>query len=179
MRVKQEIDVQTLWVKYEEVAMHFNDLLIRLRTQSLAGIAALAALVGIFSREGIADIHLDWIVAEAIFAAMIAFWIAIWCLDLLYYNRLLSGAVRAVTALERQTKPDAEFSGEIDLSTLIEAEFSRPIWSLKKWRFKGIVIFYGLVLAVLVSGLIFSNHMRSRTSVACAHPSTAAQSLRC
>jgi hypothetical protein len=48
MGVKHEIDVQCLWEKYEDIAMHFNDLLIRLRTQSLAGVAALSALVGIF-----------------------------------------------------------------------------------------------------------------------------------
>lgn len=180
MGVKLEIDAQSLWVKYEEVAMHFNDLLIRLRTQSLAGIAAVSALVGIFSKEGIADVHLDWVVAQAIFGAMMAFWIAIWCLDLLYYNRLLSGAVRAVIALEKQTKTGAAFTGEIDLSTLIEAEFDQPIWSLRKWRFKGIVIFYGLVMAVLVAGFWFSNHMRTTaTDAVCVPLLSVAQSLRC
>jgi hypothetical protein len=75
MGVKHEIDVQCLWEKYEDIAMHFNDLLIRLRTQSLAGVAALSALVGIFSKDGPApaNITLDWVVAEAIFGAMIGF----------------------------------------------------------------------------------------------------------
>jgi hypothetical protein len=30
-----------VWTKYEDIAMHFNDLLIRLRTQALGAIAAL------------------------------------------------------------------------------------------------------------------------------------------
>jgi hypothetical protein len=65
MPIKHEIDVQCLWAKYEDIAMHFNDLLMRLRSQSLAGIAAVSVLVGVFSKEGIADIQLDWTVAEA------------------------------------------------------------------------------------------------------------------
>ncbi len=35
------------WKEYERVAMHFNDLLIRLRTQSIGGVAAFAAIAGI------------------------------------------------------------------------------------------------------------------------------------
>ena len=34
-----------VWVKYEEITMHFNDLLIKLRTQALAAVAALATIV--------------------------------------------------------------------------------------------------------------------------------------
>ncbi len=52
MSKNEEIDVQKLWEKYEDIAMHFNDLLMRLRTQTLAGIAAVSALVGVFAKEG-------------------------------------------------------------------------------------------------------------------------------
>jgi hypothetical protein len=41
-----------VWKKYEEITMHFNDLLMRLRTQALAAVAALATIVGIFSKAG-------------------------------------------------------------------------------------------------------------------------------
>ena len=34
-----------LWKSYEEVAMHFNDLIIRLRIQSIGGLAALATVL--------------------------------------------------------------------------------------------------------------------------------------
>jgi len=40
-----------LWEKYEDIAMHFNDLIIKLRTQALAGVVALSTLVG-FSQSG-------------------------------------------------------------------------------------------------------------------------------
>ena len=39
-----------VWKKYEEITMHFNDLLMRLRKQALAAVAALATIVGIFSK---------------------------------------------------------------------------------------------------------------------------------
>jgi hypothetical protein len=38
-----------LWKEYEGVAMHFNELLIRLRTQALGGVAAISAITGFLS----------------------------------------------------------------------------------------------------------------------------------
>ncbi len=40
-----------LWDKYEAITMHFNDLLMKLRTQALAGVAALSAVDGIFAKN--------------------------------------------------------------------------------------------------------------------------------
>jgi hypothetical protein len=71
------IDAQALWAKYEDITMHFNDLLMRLRSQSLAGIAAVSTLVGLFTKEGAADVQLGWMQATGIFIAMAAFWVAI------------------------------------------------------------------------------------------------------
>lgn len=48
MGVKHEIDAQCLSEKYEDIAIHFNELLTRLPSPSLARIAALSAIVGIF-----------------------------------------------------------------------------------------------------------------------------------
>ena len=158
MSVKQEIDVQSLWAEYEKIAMHFNDLLMRLRSQSLAGIAAISTVVGIFSKES--NIAMDWLVAQAIFMALGAFWIAVWCLDMLYYNRLLIGAVEALHQLEKQTKAQKTFDGYINMSTLIEAEFLKPVWSLRRPRFIGIVAFYVIVFGLIVAGAVFSWWMR-------------------
>jgi hypothetical protein len=52
--------IHDLWAKYEDITMHFNDLLIRLRTQALAGVAALSTLVGIFTRTDKDGIHISW-----------------------------------------------------------------------------------------------------------------------
>jgi hypothetical protein len=155
----ETFDVQALWAKYEEIAMHFNDLLMRLRSQSLAGIAALSALIGIFTKEGIGNVHLDWVIATALLLAMAFFWIAIACLDLLYYNVLLLGAVEAIKALEDQAKPEATFISGINMSTVIEAEFTKSLWRKEQKRFHGVHWFYAIVLTVILTGVIFSTHM--------------------
>ena len=43
--------IYDLWTKYEDIAMHFNDLLIKLRTQALAAVAALTTLCRDFCKE--------------------------------------------------------------------------------------------------------------------------------
>jgi hypothetical protein len=62
------VNIQSLWEKYEDIAMHFNDLLMRLHTQGLAGIAAVSTLVGIFTKGTASDFQSDWLVATFIFA---------------------------------------------------------------------------------------------------------------
>jgi len=160
--VDNKIDVQTLWEKYEDIAMHFNDLLLRLRSQGLAGIAAISTLVGIFTREGISDIHTDWLVATAMFVALTFFWIAIFCLDVLYYNRLLMGAVAALVKLEDEHKLHSV--SHIHMSTHIDGEFSHKLCERGLSRFSGVFWFYGIVLAVIVAGAIFSAHMYCTSS---------------
>lgn len=148
-------NVQQLWEKYEDVAMHFNDLLIRLRTRSLAGVAAISTLVGIFTKEGTADIATEWLIATAIFSAMALFWVAIFFLDLFYYNRLLMGAVTAVTGLEDASQSDQPFTSGINLSSVIKREFETGAWESPK-RFHGVYVFYGIVWAVILLGAGFS-----------------------
>ena len=89
--------IREVWKDYEDIAMHFNDLLMKLRTQALAGVAALSALVGIFGRTG--SEAANWKMAALVLAFLVVFWIAIWLIDFLYYNRLLVGAVRALLDL--------------------------------------------------------------------------------
>ena len=151
------LNIQTLWAKYEDIAMHFNDLLMRLRSQSLAGIAAISTLVGVFTREGIADVHMDWLVAAAIFVAMAFFWVAIWCLDFFYYNRLLIGAISAITALEEKTKNCSAVT--IDISTMIEGEFRKPSYRKELGHLNAVLTFYGIVFGVIIIGAFFSWHM--------------------
>ncbi len=157
----QRFDVQALWAKYEDIAMHFNDLLMKLRTQSLAVVAAVATLVGIFAKDGIANISLGWGVAEALLIAMTLFWVAIWCIDFFYYNRLLTGAVTAIKKLELECRPGAAFTVGINMSTIIEDEFRHSIW--KRWptRFNGVFAFYGIVFGVLVAGIWYAHRMHS------------------
>ena len=124
--VDGSLRLQALWDKYEDIAMHFNDLLMRLRSQGLAGIAAVSTLFGIFGRADNGSLHTDWLIGTGLFTAAAIFWVAIWCLDFLYYNRLLLGAVAALAAIEEESRSGNEPSG-IYMSTMIEAEFTRPL----------------------------------------------------
>ncbi|HEX4158189.1 MAG TPA: hypothetical protein VHY79_06915 [Rhizomicrobium sp.] len=88
--------------------------------------------------------------ATIIFVAMALVWVAIWCIDFLYYNVLLSGAVAAIKQLEDETRQGGPKS--INMSTLIEAQFAKPP---NVSSFHGVLLFYGLVLFLLVAGAMF------------------------
>lgn len=106
-----------VWSKYQDVAMHFNDLILQLRTLSLGGVAALAAL-GSALAHGPANEQVRLSVLAAILSALAVLWLAIWILDFQYYNRLLLGAVDALKQLETASK--ASDVPELQLSTIIE-----------------------------------------------------------
>jgi hypothetical protein len=95
--------IYELWKKYEDIAMHFNDLLITLRTRALAAVAALATIIGIFAKES-GQPHTSWEMVSFAFAFLLLFWIAIWVIDFKYYNRLLIGAIAAILKLEELSK---------------------------------------------------------------------------
>ena len=145
-----------LWQKYEDIAMHFNDLLIRLRTQALAAIAALATIIGVFAKAG-EDRHTSWEMVAFAFAILSVFWIAIRVIDFCYYNRLLEGAVAALLNVEEESKGKL-YLQSIDMSTKIEAAVAgrlkkRP----EEWRLgRGRWVFYVLVAGALLGGFGFS-----------------------
>lgn len=155
-------NTQILWAKYEDIAMHFNDLLMRLRSQSLAGIAAIATAVGIFAKSGVGNSRASWLIAAGIFTAAGMFWVAIWFLDFMYYNRLLLGAVSALRELEKETQVGNVPIG-INMSTLIEAEFKRPLTLDDYRRFLGVMTFYLIVLAAIAFGAAISIFMYLHT----------------
>lgn len=147
-----------LWSEYERVAMHFNDLIIRLRTQSLGGVAAVATVATVLSRGDITH-EVRWGTLTATFFLLSLFWVAVWVLDFGYYNRLLLGAVDALIELEKQSA-NGTHARKIDLSTRIEAAVlrgksgrtdpARRTWA--RW------LFYGIVLTGLLTSLWVSIH---------------------
>src|SRR5947208_1362257 len=94
-------DTVALWYHYEEIAMHFNTLIMQFRLQVIGGAGALGTVAGYLIGEKVTDHkQQDWLRAlissgftVLIFAAAI--------LDLGYYNRLLLGAVKALTEFEK------------------------------------------------------------------------------
>jgi hypothetical protein len=148
--------IYDLWTKYEDIAMHFNDLLIKLRTQALGAVAALTTIVGIFAKSG-ADAKTNWEMVAFALAIIIVFWIAIWIIDFCYYNRLLVGAVKALFDLEVASK-DKLHIHSIDLSTKIRDTVAggRP-WEANTWNLvRGRWAFYVIVVLALSGALIFA-----------------------
>lgn len=141
--------------------MHFNDLLIKIRSGALGAVAAVSAGAGVFLKI---DSATQWGALAAIFFILIAFWTAIYQLDLYYYNRLLLGAVNALKALENTVRPN-DNTETILLSTFIDkaVEDSKilsfdnegnEVWS--KWRGSiGVRRFYGIVFVTLLICFLF------------------------
>ena len=113
-----EPTVFEIWKSYEQIAMHFNDLIIRMRVQALGGVAAIVAIAGIVLKEP-QGVAVRWTLMGFAFLALIAFWAAVWALDRFYYTRLLYGAVDAILELEKQSQSRTRWK-TIDLSTKIE-----------------------------------------------------------
>jgi hypothetical protein len=161
--IRRGFAIRELWEKYEEIAMHFNDLIIRLRTQALAGVAALSTLVGVFAKADLGPFSYSWEIAGFVFLGLILFWIAIWILDFTYYNKLLIGAVVALVELETKSRT-SNIALEINLSTRVEqsvrSELVFPGGGLtgrqKFHVLKGRWAFYVIVLVALIAGASFS-----------------------
>lgn len=164
--------VHDLWAKYEDIAMHFNDLLIRLRTQALAAVAAISTVVGIFTKTDPSSVHISWEIATAVFAGLIIFWVAIWTIDRFYYNQLLIGAVIALREIENESKkPSPNLA--INMSTTIEdyvaspVDIARPFWHRVQLKV-GVYVFYGLVFIALILGAYFCycHELQTRSAAA-------------
>lgn len=133
-------DVFKVWKEYERVAMHFNTLLIRLRTQSLGGVAVLAALASVIV-HGPAGDEPRWGVLALAFLLLCPVWLAIWILDFCYYNRLLLGAVEALVEVEGSVKQGA-YLPSLQLSTTIERKVGGYCGrgGVGRWLFYSIVM---------------------------------------
>lgn len=94
-----------IWKKAEDVAVHFNQMLMSFRIQALGGGAVATGLIGtiLFSGDGLGPTRSNFraFAAGMLFLAVI--WGAIWIIDLRYYQRLLLGAVGEAERLERQS----------------------------------------------------------------------------
>lgn len=151
-----------VWKKYEGIAMHFNDLIIRLRIQSIGGIAALATIIGIILK-GTNGNNERFNYGLAILATicLMLFWVAIWILDIRYYNRLLEGSVNAILKLEKN-KNEFLVKKEINLSTNIERAFDEKFEHEKKGAqriYNSRNGFYICVLIALIIVLISNIYM--------------------
>jgi len=144
-----------LWHKYESVAMHFNELIIRFRLQALGGVAALTALAAFIFNEKLDSACRPPLLLGFTILLFLA-WTAMWVLDAWYYQKLLLGAVDAITALEEDT------GRAINLSTKIEERLkSGPGKKIcAPW---GPCIFYGIIWLALLAGCVWALFWLCRT----------------
>ncbi len=133
-RLTAEKQRQDLWAKQEDIAMHFNDLTMRLRLQALAGIgAAVVAAGSIFSHEG--EMNLKPIGCFLMALALV--WLGIFLLDLLYYQALLKGAVKSILEIEA-TMPVGRLSAAVENAVGKKGQAAR-------------YAFYGIVFVLLIA----------------------------
>jgi hypothetical protein len=144
-----EKDQFKLWVKYEDITMHFNDLLIRLRTQALGGVATIVTAAGFLASRQAADATGNaWDAVALVSALLLVGWLTIWIIDVRYYNRLLRGAVEALVNLEAKTNGQIDFSHTVERvvrknkEVSVDAIGNRPAWHVH--------LFYSLVGLVLL-----------------------------
>jgi hypothetical protein len=158
-----------LWSKYEDIAMHFNQLLITLRTQALGGVAVgVSAIVGLLAykegrkdtKNGETDDSINWAAVACVFFALTAFWLALSILDLGYYAKLLQGSVEGILVAEQESTRFGP-SGTISISNHINAAAADEISfrSFEKIRDtpvsdlagedSAVIAFYGIVLGTL------------------------------
>lgn len=143
------------WDKHEKIAMHFNDLILKVRTQALGALAAVITIGGALIHDKGSSTAFPWELATVFFGVLIAFWAAIWILDFKYYNRLLLGAVDALLKLEDQMKAGERI--DIEMSHKIEGAVKgrRPTHA-SDGSIIGPILFYSIVLAVLVIGFLWT-----------------------
>lgn len=158
-----EATVFEVWKTYEEIAMHFNQLLIHLRTRALGGVAAIGAVVGLVGKQ--LNPSTEWGVIFAVLAFLSFAWVALFVLDECYYNRLLEGAVMAIIELEKKTEagtgPKLNLSHKIEEAVRNEARSEKkaspdrkPLDDLAGRR--GRWLFYGLVFLPLIVATAYS-----------------------
>ncbi len=161
-------EIFNAWLEYERVAMHFNELLIKLRIQALGGVVAISTLAGFVAKYG-SQSYFNWGLLTCIFVVLIFAWIAIWILDFWYYNRLLLGAVDEVMRLERMSAKSTKLD-KIALSTQIEKVERTgqldniPSRSKCERLIQGRVLFYlitfvGLAIALTISLIEWSHNL--------------------
>lgn len=156
-----------LWAKYEDVAMHFNDLLMRLRTQALGAVAAIVAVASFVFEGGFGEERgLPWFSICVGSILLLCAWLMVFMLDAFYYSRLLTGAVDALLEIEKTS------AGAIVLSTRIDGRFRKWSRSRKRGDPKGAINLAAFLLFYLPVGLallllaIFAAHQTTHQRIA-------------
>lgn len=112
-------DEARAWTKAEDVAIHFNEMILNFRLKAVGALTLAAGLVGSVllakgDKAGDAVPPINYFSFALGMWFLAAVWAAIMCLDLFYYHRLLLGAVADALRIEETS------GGRLQLSTLIK-----------------------------------------------------------
>jgi hypothetical protein len=143
------------WAEHEKIAMHFNELILRVRTQALGALAAVVTVGGILLRAFSPAHHIPWGLITSVMAVLLGLWAAIWVLDFGYYNRLLTGAVDSLLALEDAINTGTKVQFNMS-HTIEDSVYGRPRTHRREGTIWGPCLFYVIVSAVLVFGVAYS-----------------------
>jgi hypothetical protein len=141
--------IVNLWWHYEEIAMHFNELIMQYRLQLMGGAGAIGAISSYFIGSHVQKPERRHTIRAYVATVMIMLLIAASLLDLLYYNELLQGAVDALKKFEMEHP-------EIYMSTLIEHRFKDPISGETSRGTEIIYYVYGIIIIPLALFTIWS-----------------------
>lgn len=122
-----------LWFHYEEVAMHFNSLIMQYRLQLMGGIGVIGTLSGYLIGEKVTSHYHRHMLRALVSAGLLILIFAAATLDLYYYNELLRGAVDALLEIEKEHK-------ELNLSTSIKARFPHGATTIIKYVYALIIL---------------------------------------
>jgi hypothetical protein len=140
LTLEKRTELIDLWKHHEAIAMHFNDLISKIRIQALGGTAAIGAIAAAIGHAS--GGAFDYFLFGALGFLSVA-WTALWQLDYGYYQLLLRGAVVAIMDLEKQLDT-------VKMSTKIEAAFPG--------RVHGHFWFYSLIQGALLGLLACVGH---------------------
>lgn len=141
-------DAARLWVKAEDVAIHFNEMILNFRLKAIGAVTVGAGLFGtiLLTKENLAAPRINYMIFAGAMAFLAVVWAGIWAIDFGYYFPLLVGAVNDVIRLEQLS------GGTVQLSTLIKKESER------RWFFDGPArtAFYVLPLVAFVAAAVLA-----------------------
>ncbi len=131
-----------LWFHYEEIAMHFNGLIIQYRLQLMGGVGAIGAVAGYLIAEKTDAVNRPGL-RLVVSTTLLVLVSAAAFLDISYYNQLLVGAVDALLEFEKNNR-------NINMSTRIDQ-------AVPGWPWPVIHIWYAAILVPLASFVIWSS----------------------
>jgi hypothetical protein len=150
-----------LWMKYEEIAMHFNDLLIRLRTQTLGGAATIVTAAGFLtSRQSTPAVSEPWGAVAAVSILLLLAWVTIGIIDFYYYSKLLRGAVVGLIEIEKLSKGRIKFSHRVEQVVSGSSDISlSDLENRTDWK---AILFYSPIAVFLAAAVGVSVYLALR-----------------